>query len=170
MPNVTMSSPCQTTSLRRSISGMRARAPSTARLGMAGQCFDADPVHVVVVACCAWQDAGRVLEGIDLVRVVAASTDLMDRSRIAATVPGVVLVQSLTGVEADVVLVDVSRPALVAELRAVRAARIVGYAPHVDDAAQGAALAAGCTEVLARSVFFHRLPHLVAGQHPPEPS
>jgi hypothetical protein len=109
------------------------------------------------------------LEGIDLVRVVAASTDLMDRSRIAATVPGVVLVRSLTGVEADVVLVDASRPALIAELRAVRAARIVGYAPHVDEAAQDAALAAGCTEVLARSVFFHRLPHLVAGQHNPEP-
>ena len=108
------------------------------------------------------------MEGIDLVRVVAASSDLMDRSRIAATVPGVVLVQSLTGVEADVVLVDVGRPALVAELRAVRAARIIGYAPHVDDTAQGAALAAGCTEVLARSVFFHRLPHLI-GQHPPEP-
>jgi hypothetical protein len=94
----------------------------------------------------------------------------MDRSRIAATVPGVVLVRSLMGVEADVVLVDVSHSALVAELRAVRAARIVGYAPHVDDAARGAALAAGCTEVLARSVFFHRLSHLVAGQHPPAPS
>ena len=101
-------------------------------------------------------------------RVVAASTDLLDRSRIAATVPGVMLVRSLAGVEADVVLVDVSRPALVAELRGVRAARIVAYAPHVDDAAQGAALAAGCTEVLARSVFFRRLPHLVAGRHPLE--
>jgi len=109
------------------------------------------------------------LEGIDLVRVVAASTDLMDRSRIAATVPGVVLVRSLLGVEADVVLVDVSHSALVAELRGVRAARIVGYAPHVDEAARGAALAAGCTEVLARSVFFHRLSHLVAGPHPPAP-
>lgn len=117
----------------------------------------------------AWEDAVRVLEGIDLVRVVAASTDLMDRSRIVATVPGVVLVRSLMGVEADVVLVDVSHSVLVAELRAVRAARIVGYAPHVDDAARGAALAAGCTEVLARSVFFNRLSHLVAGQHPPEP-
>jgi hypothetical protein len=109
------------------------------------------------------------LERIDLVRVVVACTDLMDRSRIAATVPGVVLVRSLMGVEADVVLVDVSRPALVAELPAVRAARIVGYAPHVDDAARSAALAAGCTEVLARSVFFHRLPQLIAGQHRPEP-
>jgi hypothetical protein len=56
----------------------------------------------------------------------------------------------------------------VAEVREVRAARIVGYAPHVDDAAQGAALAAGCTEVLPRSVFFRRLPHLVAGRHDPE--
>jgi hypothetical protein len=109
------------------------------------------------------------VEGIDLVRVVAASTDLMDRSRIEAMVPGVVLVRSLAGVEADVVLVDVSRPALVAELPAVRAARIVGYASHVDDVAQGAALAAGCTEVLTRSVFFHRLPQLVAGHHPPGP-
>jgi len=117
----------------------------------------------------AWEDAVRGLEGIDLVRVVAASTDLMDRSRIAATVPGVVLVRSLMGVEADVVLVDVSHSALVAELRAVRSASIVGYAPHVDDAAPGAALAAGSTEVLARSVFFHRLSHLVAGRHPPEP-
>src|SRR5690349_20586201 len=77
----------------------------------------------------AWEDVVGVFEGIDLVRLVAASTDLMDRSRIAATVPGVVLVRSLTGVEADVVLVDVSQPALVAELRAVRAPRIVGYAP-----------------------------------------
>jgi hypothetical protein len=117
----------------------------------------------------AWEDAVCVLQGIDVVRVVAASTDLLDRSRIAVTIPGVVLVRSLTGVEADVVLVDVSRPALVAEIRGVRAGRVVGYAPHVDDAAQSAALAAGCTEVLARSVFFHRLPHLVAGEHPPEP-
>ena len=97
-------------------------------------------------------------------KVVAATPDLMDRSRLAAELPEAELVRSLEGVEADLVLVDVSRPALVAQLGQVRAPRIVGYGPHLDTEATAAALAAGCTEVLARSVFFRRLRSLVDPQ------
>jgi DNA-binding NarL/FixJ family response regulator len=85
--------------------------------------------------------------------VAATTTDLMDRSRIGAAIPGVVF-----GLDpaADIVIVDLARGAQqVAEIRAVApAARVVCYGPHVDDEAAAAALAAGADVVLARSRFF----------------
>jgi len=40
-------------------------------------------------------------------------------------------------------------------------ARTVGFAAHVDEELIAAASAAGCDEVLARSVFFRRFPDFV---------
>ncbi len=86
-------------------------------------------------------------------RVCALVTDLMDRSRISAAIPGVTFM--LDG-RADVVIVDISRRAqMVAEIRAeTPGIRIVCYGPHVEDDAADAARAAGADVVLSRSSFF----------------
>ena len=85
--------------------------------------------------------------------VVATTTDLMDRSRIGAAIPGVVF--SLDAA-ADVVIVDIARSAqVVAEIRAESpGVRIVCFGPHVDDDAAAAAQAAGADVVMPRSRFF----------------
>jgi hypothetical protein len=82
------------------------------------------------------------------VRVCALVSDLMDRSKISAAIPGVVF--SLDA-SAEVVIVDLARgPQLVAEIRAeTPGIRIVCYGPHVDDDA-----AAAADVVLPRSRFF----------------
>jgi hypothetical protein len=90
-------------------------------------------------------------------RVCALVRDLMDRSRISATVPAVEFVGDVDACAgADVVLVDLAR--FGADLPALRAAlpsaRLVCFGPHVDDAAADAARAAGADRVLARSRFF----------------
>jgi DNA-binding NarL/FixJ family response regulator len=87
------------------------------------------------------------------VRVCALVSDLMDRSKISAAIPGVVF--SLDA-SAEVVIVDLARgPQLVAEIRAeTPGIRIVCYGPHVDDDAAAAAQAAGADVVLPRSRFF----------------
>ena len=86
-------------------------------------------------------------------KVVALTTDVMDRSKISRGIPGVSF--SLTG-DADVVVVDLAKG--VDQVRAVRsthpAARIVAYGPHVDDQSMDAARAAGADVVLPRSRFF----------------
>jgi DNA-binding NarL/FixJ family response regulator len=86
-------------------------------------------------------------------RVCALVADLMDRSKISATIPDVKFVLDGT---ADVVIVDISRSAQsVAEIRAeMPGVRIVCYGPHVDDEAATAARTAGADVVLARSRFF----------------
>jgi Na+:H+ antiporter, NhaA family len=92
------------------------------------------------------------------VRTMAMVDDLMDRSRLEAAVPAIAFVRAAPECEgADVVVVDIARH--LADVAAVRAAapaaRIVGFGPHVDEAAASQALTAGADEVLARSRFFH---------------
>jgi hypothetical protein len=94
--------------------------------------------------------------------VVAFAPDLMDRSRIAAAHPDAVFVRTLDELAttpARVVLLDLGRPGALAAIAAV-GAPVVGFGSHVDDELLTAARAAGCTEVLARSVFFRRLTQL----------
>jgi DNA-binding NarL/FixJ family response regulator len=85
--------------------------------------------------------------------IVALVSDLMDRSRIGAALPGVVFALEP---DARVVIVDISRGT--EQVTQVRAscprARIVCYGPHVDDDAMTAATAAGADVVLPRSRFF----------------
>jgi DNA-binding NarL/FixJ family response regulator len=85
--------------------------------------------------------------------VAATTTDLMDRSRIGAAIPGVVF-----GLDpsADVVILDLARGAAhVIDVRAaLPRARVVCYGPHVDDEAAAAARGAGADVVMPRSRFF----------------
>lgn len=115
-------------------------------------------------------------------RVVALVPDLMDRSKVAAAAPGVRFVRSPaelaaevagdagtgaagTGADrADLIVVDLSRPGVLDALPSLAAggSRVVGFGSHVDRALLDAARAAGCSQVLARSAFFARLPELLS--------
>jgi hypothetical protein len=91
-------------------------------------------------------------------RVVALVDDLMDRSRISASLPGTVFVADAEGcADADVVLIDLARHAdRVAVIRArVPSVRIIGFGPHIDDARLEGARRDGADLVLPRSRFFH---------------
>ena len=102
-------------------------------------------------------------------RVVAFIPDLMDRSRLSAPGVEVVIVddpEGLADAHADLVVVDLARPGVIASLGAV-AGPTVGFVAHIDEATMAAALAAGCDEVLARSRFFGRFAELVASLGPP---
>lgn len=90
-----------------------------------------------------------------MARVVAYVPDLMDRSRLTG-VTFVATPAELASADADVVVVDLSRPGVLELLPAVaeRVPRIVGFGSHVDTELLAAARAAGCTEVLPRSRFF----------------
>ena len=90
-------------------------------------------------------------------RVCALVVDLMDRSRISASLPDAVFVRDAAACAgADVVIVDLARSGQhVSAVRgAVPAARIVCFGPHVDDEGASAALADGADVVLPRSRFF----------------
>ena len=99
-----------------------------------------------------------------MTRVVAYVPDLMDRSKIAAAAPGTTFVRTpaeLAGTEADLVVVDLSRPGALDALAGLAGVRTIGFGSHVDEALLAAARAAGCQEVLPRSRFFARLPDLL---------
>ena len=90
-------------------------------------------------------------------RVCALVVDLMDRSRISASIPDAVFVREAADCAgADVVIVDLARSGQqVAAVRgAAPSARIIGFGPHVDDEGANAALADGADAVLPRSRFF----------------
>ena len=95
-------------------------------------------------------------------RALAYTPDLMDRSKVAAALPGVRFVArpgDLATDEADLVVVDLDRPDVLEVLPALRAPRVVGFASHVDADTLAAARAAGC-DALPRSRFFRVLPEL----------
>jgi beta-phosphoglucomutase-like phosphatase (HAD superfamily) len=91
--------------------------------------------------------------------------DLMDRSKVAAAAPDTAFVATpdLLVPPADLAIVDLSRPGVLAALPALHRAgvRTLGFASHLDREGMAAARAAGCTEVLARSAFFPRLATLL---------
>lgn len=101
--------------------------------------------------------------------VLAYAPDLMDRSRLTAAVAGLRVAPTpaalveLAGAELErgdgvVVLVDLSRRGVLDAVRVLagRGVRVVGFAPHVDDALLAAGRDAGA-EVLARSRLFARV-------------
>lgn len=62
----------------------------------------------------------------------------------------------------DLILVDLDRCPVDAMVDfCVTDARVIGFGPHVDSERHDRALTAGFNEVLARSVFFKRLPRLL---------
>jgi len=86
--------------------------------------------------------------------------DLMDRARIDEAILDVHhttagRIGALAGPD-DLILVDLRRLGEQVKLAVATGARVVGFAPHVDDELLAAGHAAGC-EVLPRSVFFRRL-------------
>ncbi|MGH9066069.1 MAG: hypothetical protein ACRD0J_00870 [Acidimicrobiales bacterium] len=106
-----------------------------------------------------------------MMRVVAFVPDLMDRSKVevAAQAAGAELElvaradDLATGVErgADLVVVDLGRPGVLDGLAGLGRVRTVGFGSHVDRDLLRAASDAGCSQVLARSAFFRRLPDLL---------
>ena len=102
-----------------------------------------------------------------MTRVAAYVPDLMDRSRLAALGADVTFVAAppeLAGTEADVVVVDLSRPGVLEVLGGLTAAHTIGFGSLVDRELLEAARAAGCDEVLPRSRFFARVGELLAGR------
>jgi hypothetical protein len=96
-------------------------------------------------------------------RVVGYVPDLMDRSRLGGSVTfvGAPLDLVSASVGADLVVVDLGRPGVLEVLASI-AAPTVGFTSHIDRDLMAAARLAGCDEVLARSVFFSRLPQLLS--------
>ena len=89
-------------------------------------------------------------------KVAAYVPDLMDRSKVAAAAPGATFVaraDDLAGVDADLVVLDLTRPGAVDVLPRVQA-RTVGFCRHTMRDVIAAAEQAGCDRVLARSEFF----------------
>ncbi len=100
-------------------------------------------------------------------RIVAYVPDLMDRSKVAAAAPGARFVGSpaeLAGqaADADLVVVDATRPGVVEAIGAV-SVPVIAFSKHTNREAMDAALAAGADQVLARSAFFSRLDDLLGG-------
>lgn len=98
-------------------------------------------------------------------RVAAYVPDLMDRSRLQRVggdleVTFVSSPDELATVDADLIVVDLDRPGAVAAIPSV-SGRVIGFASHVHEDVMSAARAAGCDDVLARSVFFRRVPDLL---------
>jgi hypothetical protein len=98
-------------------------------------------------------------------RVVAYVPDLMDRSKVAAAADCTFVARpgdlaALCG-EADVVVVDLTRPGVVDVLAGLDG-RVIGFANHTSRDVMEAARAAGCEQVLPRSDFFARLEELLA--------
>ena len=92
--------------------------------------------------------------------VFAMTPDLMDRARIDEaildvhhTTPGKIGSMAADG---DLVLVDLLRIGDAVALAVATGARVIGFAPHVEDELLARAAVAGC-EALPRSVFFRRL-------------
>ena len=101
-------------------------------------------------------------------RIAAYVPDLMDRSKVAAAAAAgngeVTFVASpadLGSVDADLVVVDLSRPGVLEALPAIKA-RTIGFGRHTQRDLLDAAQAAGCDLVLKRSDFFPRVEELLS--------
>ena len=89
-------------------------------------------------------------------KVVAYVPDLMDRSKVAAAAPDAIFVaraDELASVDADLVVLDLTRPGALDVIPRVQA-RTVGFCRHTMVDVIAAAEAAGCDRVLVRSKFF----------------
>lgn len=99
-----------------------------------------------------------------MTRIAAYVPDLMDRSKVAAAAPGVTFVATpaeLASADADLVVVDLSRPGVLEALSGLEDVRTIGFGSHVDRDLLATASAAGCDEVLPRSKFFAGLRDLL---------
>jgi DNA-binding NarL/FixJ family response regulator len=91
------------------------------------------------------------------VKIVAMTTDLMDRSRVSAAVPEAEFTTDPAAcADADVVVIDLARHAgaVVAARLAAPSARIVAFGPHIEAELLAQAGRDGADVVLPRSRFF----------------
>jgi len=98
--------------------------------------------------------------------VVVFAPELGDRSRFDAYNVTHVrsagkLIEFSESTEPDLIIVDLDRTSAPADFRLANA-HVVGFGSHVDTDRHEAALDAGFDAVVARSVFFRRLPELLA--------
>ena len=98
--------------------------------------------------------------------VVVFAPELGDRSRfdhyqVTHVRSAGKLAEFATETEPDLVIVDLDRTSAPADFR-IDNAHVIGFGSHVDTDRQDAALEAGFDAVVARSVFFRRLPELLA--------
>jgi hypothetical protein len=106
--------------------------------------------------------------------VLAFVPDLLDRSRVEAAaratnrpvlfVDGVEDLPEAAAAGAAGAVVDLGRPGVLEVLPLLAGVHTVGFASHVDTDLLAAAAAAGCDEVLPRSVFFRRLGRMGPGE------
>ena len=97
-------------------------------------------------------------------KVVAYVPDLMDRSKVAAAAPDATFVarpDDLASVDADLVVLDLTRPGAVDVIPRVHA-RTLGFCRHTMRDVIAAAEQAGCDQVLVRSEFFADVPGALA--------
>jgi len=98
--------------------------------------------------------------------IAAYVPDLMDRSKVSAAAPGRVTFArtpaELLDAEADLVVVDLSRPGVLDVVPSLQGRRVIGFGSHVATDVLDAARAAGVAEVLPRSKFFGRIADLLA--------
>lgn len=95
--------------------------------------------------------------------VAAYVPDLMDRSKVAAARVGVSFARrpaDLVDLAAELYVVDLTRPGVLDVVPRL-GGRVIGFANHTQREVMEAALAAGCSQVLARSAFFSRLEELL---------
>ena len=98
------------------------------------------------------------------VKVAAYVPDLMDRSKVAAAAPEATFVATpdeLASLDADLVVLDLTRPGAVDVIPLVQA-RTLGFCRHTMGDVIAAAEAAGCDRVLVRSEFFAGLPDVLS--------
>lgn len=103
--------------------------------------------------------------------VLALVPDLGDRSRIAGVGEALGVAVSFVSRAADIdagspseaslLLIDLTRPGALQVPARLPDLASIGFAPHVDHELHRAARLAGYGEVLARSVFFRRLPQIL---------
>lgn len=94
--------------------------------------------------------------------VVAAHVpNLFDRSRFDGRAHFVDSPAEALACSPDLVIVDLDRCDDLEGFR-IDGARLIGFGPHVETSLYDRALAAGYDEVLPRSIFFRRLPQLLA--------
>jgi hypothetical protein len=89
-------------------------------------------------------------------KVVAYVPDLMDRSKVAAAAPEATFVarpDELASVEADLVVLDLTRPGVLDVIPLVQG-RTLGFCRHTMRDVIAADEEAGCDRVLVRSEFF----------------
>ena len=98
--------------------------------------------------------------------IVAHIPNLFDRSRFDGKVVFVQTADEARSHQPSLLIVDLDRCDDV-EGFALEGVEVIGFGPHVDTALHQRAVDAGYGEVMARSVFFKRLPSLLVSS-PPE--